>query len=244
MPLLSSRSLESYLRRDFSSVPGMSSRFSAFVSSAILRIQRNAGWSGGVAEIGAFEGRFIIALAFSLSSDERAVAVDLFEWPDPEVEDRFRQRLRKYRMEPSSGSSERIVVALRRWICWKVGPGSDSSTLMATTAVIHWHQTCDSHSLRWRRGGVVCLDDMLSPAYPELATAALEILESIDDWRVFCVIDRESICASAKFLICRSSYAEFYARSLALIMGRNVWRMGAQFSAYKRTCVISGAAID
>ena len=212
----------------------MSSIFSALVCSVVMRIQHNAGWAGGAAEIGAFEGRFIIALALALAPGERAVAVDLFEWPDIEVEKRFKNRLLQHKLESvcsaiRADSRTTTVSDLQEsgggkfrffHIDGDHSPESLASDMrLAFASMEAW--------------GVVCLDDMLSPAYPELVSIALEIIEKSDGWRVFCVIDRESICASAKFLVARSAYADFYARALALRLGKNVWRMGAKFSSHK-----------
>lgn len=231
-----SSSAKRYLRHDFRSVPGMSSRFSALVASAIMSIQRNAGWRGGVAEIGAFEGRFSVALALNLSAGERAVAVDLFEWPDAAVEYRFKRRLRYYNIES--------LFTTFKTDSREIGPAEILGEMADRDKIRFFHidGDHDSDSL-WsdmrlafacmEAWGVVCLDDMLSPAYPELASAALDFLGKMENWTVFCVVDRENIFASAKFLVCRSEYVQFYSRALALLFQRNVWRMGAKFSSHR-----------
>lgn len=234
MSFPSSNPVDRYLRREYERVPGMSSRFSALVASVVMRTQCNAGWTGGAAEIGAFEGRFTIALALTLAPGERAVAVDLFEWPDADVGNRFRQRLLKHGVASAcsviEADSRTLTAADLRergggrfrffHIDGDHGPESLASDMrLAFDCMAPW--------------GVVCLDDMLSPAYPELVSSALEVIASAGDWRVFCVVDRESICASAKFLVARPAYADFYVRALALRLGGNVWRMGAQFSSHR-----------
>ena len=47
------------------------------------------GVAGPIAEIGPFEGRFFIALAHALAPGEKALGIDLFDWPNPEIIDRF-----------------------------------------------------------------------------------------------------------------------------------------------------------
>jgi hypothetical protein len=56
----------------------MSSRFSAAICARVLRRQSEAGVAGPVVEIGAFEGRFLIAMALALEPGERAYGVDTF----------------------------------------------------------------------------------------------------------------------------------------------------------------------
>ncbi len=62
--------------------------------------------------------------------------------------------------------------------------------------------------------GVLVLDDMLHPGYPTLITTVLAYLERNPEMRVMCIIDRESITAAAKFVICRAACAEAYQRDL------------------------------
>ncbi len=67
----------------------MSSRFAAAICCGLLKIQRELGVTGPVAEIGTFQGRFFVALALALEPGERALGIDLFTWPTPAVLDRF-----------------------------------------------------------------------------------------------------------------------------------------------------------
>ena len=67
----------------------MSSRFAAAICCGLLRIQSELGVTGPVVEIGTFEGRFFIALCHALAPGEIALGIDLFDWPNPEVIDRF-----------------------------------------------------------------------------------------------------------------------------------------------------------
>jgi hypothetical protein len=54
--------VDAYLAAGFARVRGMSSRFSAAICARVLRRQSEAGVTGPVVEIGAFEGRFLIAM--------------------------------------------------------------------------------------------------------------------------------------------------------------------------------------
>ena len=80
--------VDAYLAAAIMSVVGMSSQFAAGICCGLLRIQTAAGVKGPVVEVGAFEGRFLIALAKALAPGEVVLGIDLFDWPNPEVEQR------------------------------------------------------------------------------------------------------------------------------------------------------------
>src|SRR5262245_13772457 len=81
--------VDRYLDAGYETVPGMSSRFAAAICGGLMRIQGELGVSGPVAEIGPFEGRFFIVLCHALGPGETALGIDLFDWPNPQVIDRF-----------------------------------------------------------------------------------------------------------------------------------------------------------
>ena len=105
--------VDRYLDTGYTSVPGMSSRFAAAICCGLLRMQSEMGIAGPVAEIGPFEGRFFIALAHALAAGETALGIDLFDWPNPEVIDRFEANCAKH------------GIAAERRITWK----ADSRTM-------------------------------------------------------------------------------------------------------------------
>ena len=88
-PMSGVPAVDRYLADGYASVIGMSSRFAAAISGGLLRIQTELGVGGHVAEIGAFEGRYFIALAHALAPGEKALGIDHFEWPNAGVLDRF-----------------------------------------------------------------------------------------------------------------------------------------------------------
>ena len=98
---------DAYIAGPYPSVVGMSSQFAAAICCGLLRIQSAAGIKGPVVEIGPFEGRFFIALAKSLAQDEVALGIDLFDWPNPEVEQRF------------AANCDKHGIASGRRIIWK-----------------------------------------------------------------------------------------------------------------------------
>lgn len=209
--------IDRYLAEGFASVRGMSSRFAAAICGHLLRRQSALGIAGDAAEIGAFEGRFFIALALGLAPGERALGIDTFDWPDAGVLERF------------LGHCARAGLDAGRFAAWKAD--SRALTTEALRArlggrpVRFWHIDGDhSHaSLRHdlelaqatlHAAGLICVDDMLHPGYPTLITAVLDFLAQHDDMRVMCIVDREDIVAAAKFLICRAEAVDLYEQDL------------------------------
>src|ERR1700704_3943931 len=92
--------VDRYLETGYTTVPGMSSRFAAAICCGLLRMQTELGIVGPVAEIGPFEGRFFIALAHALTPSEMALGIDLFDWPNPQVIDRFEANCAEHGLAP------------------------------------------------------------------------------------------------------------------------------------------------
>ena len=104
--------VDRYLDEGYASVVGMSSRFAATICTGLMRIQSELGVGGPVVEIGPFEGRFFIALAHALKDGVQALGIDNFDWPNPEVIDRF------------EANCARHVIPAERRITWKADSGA------------------------------------------------------------------------------------------------------------------------
>lgn len=219
----------------YESVVGMSSRLAAAVTCGIMRIQTELGVRGPVAEIGTFEGRFFIAMAHALATDEVALGIDLFDWPNPEVIDRFHANCEKHG-----------VPATRR-VTWK----ADSRTLDAAETLtkvggqrirlFHIDGEHSRHALTRDLAlatavlapeGVIVLDDMLHPGYPTLMVAVQHYLETHPEMCVLCVIDRETIVAATKFVLCRRDWFKRYEERLLVDFKDNIWPLGADFEPH------------
>jgi predicted O-methyltransferase YrrM len=225
-----------YLDDGYLEVLGMSSRFAAAIACATLRIQTENGISGHAAEIGTFEGRFFIALAHALAPGERVIGIDHFEWPDAGVLDRFKAWLKKY-----GPKDDRVIV--HKGDSRMIKP-DELLALAPGKRVRFFHidgeHTADHLSKDLRLAysvlderGVICLDDMLHPGYPQLGLTVDEFLRANSEMRVFCVIDREDIVAAAKFMICRAAHFDFYVGALARAFPAHVWPLGSDFGSYK-----------
>jgi hypothetical protein len=64
--------LDRYLDEGYTHVRGMSSRFAGAISAWLMLHQSQNGIEGDFVEIGAFQGRYFIALALALKAGERA----------------------------------------------------------------------------------------------------------------------------------------------------------------------------
>lgn len=227
--------VDTYLAEGYLAVPGMSSRFAAAISCGLMRIQSDLGVTGHVAEIGTFQGRFFIALAKALASGERALGIDRFDWPTPAVLDRFEANCRQHN-----------VPADRR-ITWKADSRdmkpADITSKLNGGRVRLFHIDGDHSQASLAQdlelatqvlcpGGLLVLDDMLHPGYPTLMSAVLAYLERRPEMTVLCVIDRESLTAASKFVLCFKDWFKRYEAVLLEDYKINIWPMGANFEPH------------
>jgi predicted O-methyltransferase YrrM len=234
-PVSGVTAVDRYLEDGYASVVGMSSRFAAAVCCGLMKIQSDLGVTGPVAEIGTFEGRFFIALAKALRPDEQALGIDLFDWPNPQVIDRFEANCVKHgvpaeqritwRADSRTMKPEELLAKLggRRVRLFHVD-GEHSRAALAkdlelATAVLD-------------PAGVIVLDDMLHPGYPTLMVAVQDYLERHSEMCVLCIIDRETIVAATKFVLCRTEWFKRYEERLLEAFKDRVWPLGADFEPH------------
>ena len=227
--------VDRYLDAGYATVPGMSSRFAAAVCGGLMRIQGELGVVGPVAEIGPFEGRFFIALCHALAPGEVALGIDLFDWPNPEVIDRFQANCARHGVPPE------------RRIAWK----ADSRTMRPEELMaklggrqVRFFHIDGEHSRAALTGdlelatavlapaGVIVLDDMLHPGYPTLMVAVHEYLARHPEMCVLAIIDRETVVAATKFVLCRTDWFKRYEERLLATYKDNVWPLGADFEPH------------
>jgi Methyltransferase domain len=227
--------VDAYLDNGFDDVRGMSSRFATAIAARIIAIQAAEGIAGGVAEVGAFMGRFFIAMMKALEPGAKGVAIDHFEWPSPAVLDRFHGYCARHGIEVTR------MVTLKR----------DSKTLTPAELMaagggplrfIHVDSEHDDRTLSsdltlslasLAPRGLLLLDDMLHPGYPLLAVTVARFLDANPGLRVIAVIDREDIVGAAKFLIGHEADHMFYQKLIWEAFPQQVWPMRAQFGRFE-----------
>ncbi len=222
--------LDAFLADGYVRIRGMSSRFAAAICGHLLRHQSADGIHGDLVEIGTFEGRFFVAMALVLDRGEHALGIDVFTWPSPAVYDHLLENC------AVAGLAEGSYTA------WKV----DTRTVRAAdlrarlpaghARFIHIDgehiPECLANDLALAHAvlhpdGIIALDDMLHPGYPTLITTVLDFLQRHREMRAFCIIDRESITAAAKFLLCRAERVEPYQRDLMASFPQFHYLLGA-----------------
>ena len=227
--------VDRYIVDGYASVPGMSSHFAAALTCGLMRIQTAAGVTGPVVEVGAFEGRFLIALAKSLAPGEIVLGIDLFDWPNPEVEGRCIANCARHgvleeariiwKTDSRKLTPEALLAKLggRRprlqHIDGEHSREALSNDLELATAVMS-------------DAGLIVLDDMLHPGYPTLMVAVHAYLERHAEMCVLAIIDRETIVAATKFVLCRKEWFKRYEDALLADYKDNVWPLGADFEPH------------
>jgi predicted O-methyltransferase YrrM len=224
-----------YLADGYEAVVGMSSRFAAGVCGRLLRIQSALGVSGHFAEIGAFEGRFLIAMAHCLEPDEKALGMDIFEWPNPEVEGRF------------AANCARHGIAADRRVAWKVDSGQTTPGEVRAKlggGPIRMFHVDGEHSraalakdlelatAAIGTGGLIVLDDMLHPGYPTLMVTVQQYLERHPELVVLAIVDRETIVAATKFVLCHADWFKRYEERMLVEFEPWIWPLGADFEPH------------
>ena len=227
--------VDRYLETGYATVPGMSSRFAAAICCGLLRVQTEMGVVGPVVEIGPFEGRFFIAIAHALAAGEIALGIDLFDWPNAQVIDRFEANCAKHGLAPGRHvtwkadsrimTREELLAKLEGWhprfvhIDGEHSRAALTKDLELATAVL-------------APEGVIVLDDMLHPGYPTLMVAVHEYLQRHPEMCVLCIIDRETVVAATKFVLCRTDWFKRYEARLLEAYKDNVWPLGADFEPH------------
>ena len=80
--------------------------------------------------------------------------------------------------------------------------------------------------------GIIVLDDMMHPGYPTLMVAVQQFLERHPDMCPLAVIDRETIVAATKFVLCRRDWFKRYEARILADFKANIWPMGADFEPH------------
>jgi predicted O-methyltransferase YrrM len=234
-PATGNAAVDHYLDEGYHSVVGMSARFAAAITARLLLIQSDLSVSGPIGEIGTFEGRFFIAMAHALQAGETAVGIDLFDWPNAEVIDRFHANCRRHgvpddrrvtlKADSRALTPEAVLEAaggrkLRLFhIDGEHSRHALSRDLKLATSVIG-------------DGGLIVLDDMLHPGYPTLMVAVQEYLEANPDIVPLCIIDRETIVGATKFVLCQRTWFKRYEEVMLEAFKANIWPLGADFEPH------------
>jgi Methyltransferase domain len=231
--------VDRYLMNGYDEVRGFSSLFAATICGHLLRRQSEFGIRGSVAEIGTFEGRFFIALGLALGEGEHAYGFDLFAWPGSQVLERLLANadahgLARDRFTPRSFDTGKLTArefssltggAPLRFI--HIDGDHSPEALMQDLGLAH----ASLHAQ-----GLICIDDMLHPAFPFLVVVVHDYLKRNPEMRLMCVIDREDIVGAPKFLVCRAEAVKLYETDLMETFKAQHFTMGGD--AMGHLCVV------
>jgi predicted O-methyltransferase YrrM len=226
--------VDAYLDHGFDEVRGMSSRFATAISARLLAIQTELGISGGFVEIGAFMGRYLIAMAKALKPDDKAVGIDHFEWPNAEVIHRFQAYCDRFGIvEPQrvtiKGDSRALAPAD---IVAKASGKARLVHVDGEHTIEHLTKDLELAAAIRHELGLIIVDDMLHPGYPMLVQVAIDFLGRHPDLCIVAVIDRQDIVGAAKFVIgSRANFAD-YEHALRAAFPQYVWGMRSEFPGY------------
>jgi hypothetical protein len=226
-----SEAAERYLARQYNGIMGASSRIGAETAVRLLAAQSAEGIRGHVAEIGVYEGRFFIALALCLQRGERALATDVFTWPDEGVAQRFLDNCRSAGVDLDSVVVQKAATQNLTRDAYRQAAGGPIRFLHVDGAHVY---DAVMHDLLLAKAalhqeGVLCLDDVLHPIYPALTVAATDWLKANPEFAIFAIVDRESFASACKFMISRSERAEFYRNALIAAAPERIMKHRANY---------------
>jgi hypothetical protein len=206
-----------FLADGYTDVPGFSSRFAASICGHLLRRQSEQGVTGSIAEIGTYEGRFFVAMGLALQPGEHAYGFDLFDWPGSDTLVKLLGHAKTHGLArdmftPVSLHTGKLTPAdfaratggqLLRFI--HIDGDHTPEALTQDLALAH----ANLHPQ-----GIICIDDMLHPAFPFLVVTVHAYLTRHPEMRLLCVLDREDIFGASKFLLCKADAVCLYDTDL------------------------------
>jgi hypothetical protein len=199
------------------------SRLDALVFRELIGEQTNHGIKGSLVEVGVHYGRSFFLLALGRSGPEKCLAVDLFD-DDALHTNRqwigrfggFRSNCRKYQFNLSEDeilkgnsldlSAEEILSRVGEVRFFSIDGGHMYGHVANDLQLAGKVVTGE---------GVICLDDMFSALWPEVAIATFDWLRTVDNRFV------PFLATKDKLYLCDSNYASFYLATIRNDKGLN-----------------------
>jgi Methyltransferase domain len=209
--------LETYLRRN-AAVPGWLDPYSASFITSLSRIQRKAGMTGPVAEIGVHMGRLFILLKLLTEGDEKALAIDIFGDQHLNLDQSGHGDMSVFLSNVGRHATTKNLEIVQR-SSLEVTP-EDVMSAVGTCRMFSIDgghtEECTLNDL-WLAerclsdNGVVILDDYFNPSWPDVSTgAARYFLEAGSGLRPF------AITPNKLYLARPSSHVLYHAGLLKL----------------------------
>lgn len=178
--------VDRYLRFGLKNVDGWLARYSASFIVGISEVQRQAGYTGAVGEIGVHHGKLFILLLLTTSSEEKAFAIDVFEEQHLNIDHsgcgdraKFFDNVRRW-----AGTSARVDVIAKSSL--EVYP-KDILSLCGKARLLSIDgghtERCTMNDLLLAEAtladqGVLIVDDYFNPEWPGVSTAVSKYLSA------------------------------------------------------------------
>lgn len=182
-----------YFTEEKKKVRGFLTDGAAGVIMAVLKLQAEQGIRGHIAEIGTYHGKTFIGLALALRDEEHLLGVDLFEERGADFEPNLRANYRAFGISdqkirlhrgPSTGLS------IPQWQALMQGPARFIHVDGDHTRKAVYHDlTLAASSLT--PGGVILVDDVLHPWFPDVTLGFTDFLSHEQDLSVIALMDRQ-----------------------------------------------------
>ncbi len=220
-----------YFRKDMQAVRGYLTQGSAFALLTLLEVQRRDGIRGPIAEIGTFHGKTLVGFGLGLLPDEAVLGVDLFVVGGEDFEAAVRANWTR------AGLAE-PQLRLHRGSSTRIGAAAWAGLLGAPARLVHVDgehtRAAAAHDLALAAsclapGGVIVVDDVLHPWYPDITLAVGAFLEAQPEFQAFAIIDRESefMRGGAKMMLARRDDVPRYDEALRFSMPRSIVQRAA-----------------
>ncbi len=240
---ISRQTVRDYIANGISTIKGMSSTISAQVVALLIEAQTESGINGPVMEIGVFEGRMFVLMALASEPGEKLFALDTFRHPDDHQIDRFRANLDRFGIDKS-----RVIE--KKGSSIDHGPWKLRQEMGVPARFIHidgdhsyngvMHDLMISHKCM-SDSAIICMDDVMHPYYPGLTLAVHDYLRANPSLAVFAVVDRASIVAASKYMICHRSKLEFYQAIIQDRIGNHIRHTQGDFMTNRALIVMPDA---
>lgn len=220
------RACAEYFMSGMDGVQGFLHHGAASTVLTLLEAQRRAGITGTVAEIGVYHGKMFVGMALSRKPGERALACDVFGDGENDFFGTFSENCRKHSVY---GETVQVLRANSQ----KVTVHQWRDLVAPSLRFIHvdgehtkkglLHDLLLAHA-GLGPGGIIVVDDVFHPWYPELTEAVIDFLRAHPDLQALALTDRHGPIreGAAKLVLCQTEHYALYRGALIEGNGKNI----------------------
>ncbi|MBP0464557.1 class I SAM-dependent methyltransferase [Roseomonas sp. PWR1] len=217
---------QEYFARGLAAVQGFITPGAAAAVTAILDLQARAGIGGTLAEIGTFHGKTFVGLALAARRDEAVVGVDLFVHQGQDFEATLRGHCSAFGIDETRyrlhrGPSTGLAVSAWRRLLGTPARFVHVDGEHGRGAVRHDLALAAAHLAP---GGVILVDDVFHPWFPNVTAGVMDVLEGRVDLRAVALLDRQGplIAGGPKLLVTSAEDEALYKEALVAALRGNL----------------------